>query len=70
MTPSPEDIPFLGSLSRNGRGRGFDALILCGPLLIAALALLGRSPLTIALAAGYVSVFVLYTLVKSARYHR
>lgn len=68
MTPSLEDVPFLGSLSHESRGRGFDALILCGPLLIAVLALLGRSPLTTALAAGYVAAFVLYTLVKHVRY--
>lgn len=70
MTFSPDDVPFIGSLSHEGRGRGFDVLILCGPLLIAVLALLGRSPLTTALAAGYVSAFVLYTLTKSVRYYR
>lgn len=67
MTRSLEDVPFLGSLSE-GHGRGFDILILCGPLLIAVLALLGRSPLTTVLAAGYVVAFVLYMLMKSIRY--
>lgn len=67
---SPEDVPFLGSLSHEGRSRGFDALILCGPLLIAVLALLGRSQLTTVLAAGYVAAFILYTLMKSVRYYR
>lgn len=70
MTRSLEDIPFLGSLSHEGRGRGFDVLIICGPLLIAVLALLGRSPLTTVLAVGYVSAFVLYTLSKSVRYRQ
>jgi hypothetical protein len=67
MTPEPEDIPILGSLYRSGRDHGYNTLILCGPLLIAVIALLGRSPLTTALAAGYVSAFVLYTLWKSIR---
>jgi hypothetical protein len=67
VTPEPEDLPILGSLYRSGRDRGYDTLILCGPLLIAVLALFGRSSLTIMLAAGYVSVFVLYTLWKNIR---
>jgi hypothetical protein len=67
VTPDPEEIPIIGSLYRSGRDRGYDTLILCGPLLIAVIALLGRSPLTTVLAAGYVSVFALYTLWKSIR---
>jgi hypothetical protein len=66
MTLKPEDLPLVGALYQfAGRDRGYNALILCGPLLIAVLALLGRSPVTVALAAGYVSAFVLYTLWKS-----
>lgn len=64
----PADIPLIRSLFQSGfggRDTGYDTLILCGPLLIAAIALLGRSPLTIALAVGYISAFVLYILWKS-----
>lgn len=65
---TPADIPVVGALFRSGfggRDTGYDILILCGPLLIAVIALLGRSPLTTALAVGYVSAFVLYTLWNS-----
>lgn len=63
---TPEDIPIVGFLFRfDGRDTGYNILILCGPLLIAVLALFGRSLPTMALAVGYVSAFVLYTLWNS-----
>lgn len=64
----PADIPVVGSLFQSGfggRDTVYDTLILCGPLLIAVIALVGRSPLTTTLAVGYISAFVLYTLWKS-----
>lgn len=56
-------LPFVGSLLWSGdRDRGYELLILCGPLVIVSIALLGRSLLTTALAAGYILAFVLYLL--------
>lgn len=63
---TPADLPIVGTLFQfDGRDTVYDTLILCGPLLIVVIALLGRSPLTTALAVGYLSTFVLYTLWKS-----
>lgn len=62
----PEEIPIIGALLQFGeRDMGYNVLILCGPLVIALLALLGRSLETELLAGGYVTAFVLYTLYKS-----
>lgn len=44
--------------------QGYNALILCGPVVVGAIALFGRSVLTTALAAGYVLAFVAYLLWK------
>lgn len=63
MIGIPTEFPLLRSLSRAGdRDRGYEVLILCGPVVIATIALLGRSLLTTALTAGYVLAFVSYLL--------
>lgn len=63
MSRLPMIFPLVQSLSRGGnRDRGYDMLILCGPLVIVSIALLGRSLLTTALTTGYVLAFVLYLL--------
>lgn len=66
MRLQPEEIPIIGALLQFGeRDRGYNVLILCGPLVITLLALLGRSIVTKLLAGGYVTAFVLYTVWKS-----
>ena len=58
---NPTEIPLLGSVLRSGaRDRVFDAFLLCGPLLVALIAVVGRNPVTTAIAALYVLVFVGY----------
>ncbi|UPM42631.1 hypothetical protein [Halocatena salina] len=63
MSPIPSNFPLVRSLPWNGdHDRVYELLILCGPLVIGAIALFGRSVLTTAFAAGYIVVFVLYLL--------
>lgn len=58
------DIPIIKQVVRfGGNDRVLDALILLGPVLIAGIALVGRTPVTTVLAAAYVvslPVYVLY----------
>lgn len=63
MIRIPTEFPLIRSLSRAGNwDRGYAVLILCGPVVIVTIALLGRSLLTTALTAGYVLAFVSYLL--------
>lgn len=58
---NPAEIPRLRSVLRSGaRDRVLDAFLLCGPLLVALIAVLGRNPVATAIAALYVLVFVGY----------
>jgi len=58
-------VPIVGDLLDAGADdRVFDALLAAGPVVVAALALLGRGIVTTALAAGYVAVFALYAVAK------
>jgi hypothetical protein len=55
------DVPVLGWVLRSGaRSRTFDVLLLCGPLLVALIAIAGRNLLTTTFAVLYVLVFVGY----------
>jgi len=55
------DLPVVSQILDAGPDdRGFDALLLAGPVVVALAAVLGRTPLTEALAAGYVASITLY----------
>lgn len=61
-----EATPLVEPLLSIGADDGvFDGLLLSGPLLVAVLAVVGRTPLTTTLVAAYLVVFVGYTLLKS-----
>lgn len=63
MIGIPTEFPLVGSLSwTDDRDRGYEVLILCGPVVIVSIALFGRSLLTTTLAAGYILSFVVYLL--------
>ena len=62
------DVPIVGDLLEAGaEDRVFDSLLLVGPLLIALVAVVGRSPLTIAIAAAYLLFFVAYVAYRGVR---
>ena len=64
----PRDVPVVGTVVEAGADdRVFDALLLAGPVVIIVVAALGRSPLTVALAAAYIVAFVTYTLSLGVR---
>ena len=46
--------------------RVFDAMLLCGPLVLLLVAAVGRSTLTVGAAVLYLAAFVVYVLVKAA----
>ena len=63
----PENLPVVGAVFRFGaRDRVLDSIILAGPVVVAALVLLGRNVLTTVLAALYVLSFVGYVLYKAS----
>lgn len=65
---SPEPLPLLDLIVRAGpEDRFFDSLLLVGPVLIVLIALLGRNPVTLSLAAGYIGAFATYTVFNSLR---
>ena len=58
-------IPFIHKIVTTGADdRVFDSLMIVGPPLILAIAILGRSIATVALAATYIAVFVGYVVYK------
>ncbi|WP_455449595.1 hypothetical protein [Natrinema thermotolerans] len=62
------DIPIVGDLLESGaEDRVFDSLLLAGPVLILVIAFLGRSTVTVGLAAAYVLFFVAYVLYRGVR---
>ncbi|RDI71609.1 hypothetical protein [Halopelagius longus] len=64
---SIDDAPVLGPVLEAGADdRVFDGLLLAGPILLCALALVGRREVTTVIAAGYIAVFVGYTLHKAS----
>lgn len=65
---SLDGVPVLGELLAAGpNDRVFDSLLLVGPLLIVAIALVGRTAVTVFLAVGYLVTFVGYTVSKAVR---
>ena len=68
---TPESLPLIGSVFRTGADdRVFDTLLILGPALLVVIALLGRQSVTIALAAGYVIVFLAHTVRNWVRTRR
>jgi len=62
---NPRRLPVVGHVLEFGpEDRVFDPLLLLGPLLVALVVALGRSPLTEAFAAGNVAVFLGYVLYR------
>lgn len=62
------DVPLLRVVWNSGADdHVFDGLLLAGPVLLCVLALVGRTPITTAIAAGYLVTFVGYTLYKANR---
>ena len=55
------DVPALGSLWRSrANDHVFDLLLLCGPLLVVLIVVVGRTPVTTVFAALYVLAFIGY----------
>lgn len=68
---NPESVPVLGLLFRWGPGdRGFDALMVLGPLVVLIVTVVGRSPVTTAIAGGYLAGLVGYVLYRALAAHR
>ena len=62
---TPENIPYLGAVFRFGaRDRVLDSILLAGPVVVLAMILLGRNPVTTVVAVLYVLSFVVYVLYK------
>lgn len=56
-----EQIPLVGSLLAAGADDDvFDALLVLGPVIVIVITLLGRSPVSIALAVAYTGGFSVY----------
>jgi hypothetical protein len=65
---SVEDLPLIEQVLESGaQDRLFDGLLLAGPLVLAVIAVAGRSPLTQALAVAYIAVFGAHILRNAAR---
>lgn len=65
---SLSEIPFVYQIRDWGPDDPtFDSLLLIGPLVILIVVLLGRTPITIGIAAIYLLAFVGYVLYKSIR---
>lgn len=63
-----DDAPVLGAVIAAGPDdRVFDALVVAGPLVIGLVAVLGRSPPTVGLAAAYLATFCGYVLYNGTR---
>lgn len=60
------DLPVVSDVFDAGADdRVFDALLLCGPLVIGLVVVLGRWWFTEALAVAYIAVFVAYVLYRA-----
>jgi hypothetical protein len=65
---TPTDLPYAGVIVEYGVDDPvFGYLLLAGPVVVAALVLAGRAPVTVALAAGYVAAFVGYVAYNGVR---
>ncbi|ELZ20043.1 hypothetical protein [Natrinema limicola] len=59
------DLPYVGDpLEEGAEDRVFDSLLLLGPVIVALIAVLGRSALTTGIAIAYLSSFVGYVLYR------
>lgn len=64
----PTDLPVVSHVFESGADdRVFDSLLLVGPLVIAVVALFGRSLLTELLAGAYIGTFVAYVLYRGVQ---
>ena len=62
-------LPLVGSIVASGADdRIFDSLIVLGPVLVLAIALVGRSWLMTTLALAYIGAFVGYVVYKSVTF--
>jgi hypothetical protein len=58
-------LPVVSTVFEAGANdRVFDSLLLVGPLVIGAVVVLGRSPITEVLAIAYITVFLAYVLYR------
>ncbi|SEV84146.1 hypothetical protein [Natrinema salifodinae] len=64
-----DDVPIVGEILESGaEDRVFDSLLLVGPFLIVLIAIVGRSPITSAIAIAYLLFFVAYVLYRGLRH--
>ena len=62
---NPQQIPFVRIVSRFGiKDSVLTGFMIAGPVVILALALVGRTAVMITIAAAYVGLFVLYVMYK------
>ncbi|MFB6221309.1 MAG: hypothetical protein ABEH90_07700 [Halolamina sp.] len=62
------NLPVISHVLEAGAAdRVFDVLLLLGPLVIAVIAVLGRSVITELLAGAYIATFVAYVLYRGVR---
>ena len=60
------DLPVVGRFHEWGAEEvAYDLLLLCGPLVVLVIAVLGRGPVTIGLTALYIASFVGYALSRA-----
>ncbi|AOW79556.1 hypothetical protein HTSR_0356 [Halodesulfurarchaeum formicicum] len=65
---NPTAIPLVETVFEVGaQDRLFDGLLLIGPVLLVLIAAVGRTPLTMALAGGYIAAFLLHIGHRYAR---
>ena len=61
-----DDLPILGRVHQWGAEETvYDALLLCGPLVVLVIAVLGRTPVTVGLTGLYLASFVGYALSRA-----
>lgn len=64
---SLEDVPVVGHVYRVGENPTTSTLVLLGPAIVLLIALVGRTPMTVALAALYVLSVPAYVLIEWRR---
>jgi hypothetical protein len=61
-----DDLPIIGRVHQWGAEETvYDALLLCGPLVVLVIAVLGRTSVTVGLTGLYVASFVGYALSRA-----
>jgi hypothetical protein len=71
MTMNPENLPYVGAVFRFGaRDRVLDTILLAGPVVVLAIVLLGRNPVTTILAGLYVLSFACYVVYNGVHRRR